>query len=191
MEGNRSGRPSLPVRSSALRRRPSPGAAQLQVGAPAGHLRHRTGLLARGRPGHDAVLAGANAVEDEATVLVAAGHAADLGDRDPRVLDRLAVRVADDAAEALELLHRAPRGVGLVEADRLRPYLGPAREHQARLDLEPHGVVDRRLVAPADRGPEFGLLLLGRPTSVSIARSWLAAASRPAIRSPGSEVCEK
>jgi len=61
----------------------------------------------------------------------------------------------------MQLLPRADRAVLEAEPHGLAAHLGAAGEVQPRLDLELHHVVDRRLVAAADRRPEVGLLLLG------------------------------
>src|SRR4029079_3644379 len=134
--------------------------AQFEIDAAARHLGHAARLLARDVPRGHAVIAGAHSVEDELPFAVAAGEAPEIGQYDPRVGDRVAVRVVHDAAEALELLHQAPWPVGEVHAHRLRPHVGAAREAQAGLDLELDRIVDRRLVAAADRSPESGLLPL-------------------------------
>ena len=79
------------------------------------------------------------------------------------------------------------RGPSLMPTlHRLGPHLGAALEGEAGLDLELHRVVDRRLVAAADRGPEVGLLLL-RPADLGLDRAQQAGGREAAREQVGGQ----
>ena len=86
--------------------------------APAAGNRHgRLGLVSLRGPGHDLVLAGGNARELEAPVVIRCGPSAGVGQRDPGAGERRAVLVGDGSSDAMKFLQGASRPVGLERAE--------------------------------------------------------------------------
>src|SRR6185437_15825084 len=95
----------------------------------------------------------------EAALMVGGGPATGIRQSDPRSLQRCALLIGDAAGDAVQFLQRRAWVVALEHADRRGAHLGTADERRAGLDDDLHDIVDRRLVLPAHRSPEIGLLL--------------------------------